>query len=192
MLQFGLFLFIWNTPLSSEKEGEYMAEQSKEESYLKKRADEVSQLGSGDTEYKYTYAPDVLETFENVHPERDYWVTLNADEFTSLCPKTHQPDFGTLIINYIPDIRMVESKSLKLYLFSFMNSGEFHEDVVNKIGKDLVQLMAPKYLEVIGLFYPRGNISIHPTFSFSNDEAKYKEIEKHRFINRNINPQRIG
>jgi len=169
-----------------------MSTQSEEESYQKKRSEEVSQLGSGHTEYKYTYAPELLETFENVHPERDYWVTLNADEFTSLCPKTHQPDFGTLIINYIPDIKMVESKSLKLYLFSFMNSGEFHEDVVNKIGKDLVKLMAPKYLEVVGLFYPRGNISIHPTFSFNNGDAKYEEIEKYRFMNRNINPQRIG
>lgn len=165
---------------------------SEKTAYQQKRAAEVNQLGSGHTEYAYTYTPEVLETFENVHPERDYWVTLNADEFTSLCPKTNQPDFGTLIINYIPDVRMVESKSLKLYLFSFMNSGEFHEDVVNKIGKDLVALMAPKYLEVIGLFYPRGNISIHPAFSFSNGEAKYDEIEKHRFMNRNINPQRIG
>lgn len=169
-----------------------MSTQNEEEAYQKKRAEEVSLLGSGHTEYKYEYAPELLETFENVHPERDYWVTLNADEFTSLCPKTHQPDFGTLIINYIPHINMVESKSLKLYLFSFMNSGEFHEDVVNKIGKDLVELMAPKYLEVVGLFYPRGNISIHPAFSFSNGEEKYNEIEKYRFINRNLNPQRIG
>jgi len=163
-----------------------------EEGYENKRAGEVTQLGAGHTEYKYTYVPELLETFENVHPQRDYWVTLNADEFTSLCPITNQPDFGTLIINYIPDIKMVESKSLKLYLFSFMNSGEFHEDVVNKIGKDLVKLMSPKYLEVVGLFYPRGNISIHPTFSYSNNEAKYTKIEAHRFMNRNLNPQRIG
>lgn len=160
--------------------------------YKDKRAKEVTQLGVGHTEYKYEYAPQLLETFENIHPQMDYWVTLNADEFTSLCPKTNQPDFGTLIINYIPDVKMVESKSLKLYLFSFMNSGEFHEDVVNKIGKDLVTLMQPKYLEVVGLFYPRGNISIHPTFSYANDEEKYKTIEKYRFLNRNINPQRIG
>jgi 7-cyano-7-deazaguanine reductase len=162
-----------------------------EKNYQAKRAQEVQSLGSGETEYKYTYSPELLETFENVHQENDYWVTLNADEFSSLCPKTNQPDFGTLIINYIPHINMVESKSLKLYLFSFMNSGEFHEDVVNKIGKDLVTLMKPKYLEVVGLFYPRGNISIHPTFSYANGEAYYKEIEKHRFINRNINPQRV-
>lgn len=169
-----------------------MKKQNKETAYQKLRASQTSQLGSGETQYRYTYAPAVLETFENIHTQRDYWVTLNADEFTTLCPITNQPDFGSLIINYIPDVKMVESKSLKLYFFSFMNSGEFHEDVVNKIGKDLVALMEPKYLEVIGLFYPRGNISIHPTFSFSNDEAKYNEIEKHRFINRNMNPQRLG
>ena len=163
-----------------------------EQEYKTKRANEVTQLGSAQTQYKYEYAPQVLETFENVHPEMDYWVTLNADEFTSLCPKTNQPDFGTLIINYIPNIKMVESKSLKLYLFSFINSGEFHEDVVNKIGKDLVKLMEPKYLEIIGQFYPRGNISIHPTFSYANEDKKYKEIEKYRFLNRNLNPQRVG
>lgn len=157
-----------------------------------KRENELRQLGSETTTYHYTYNPKLLETFENAHQECDYWVTLNADEFTSLCPITSQPDFGTLIINYIPHIKMVESKSLKLYLFSFINSGEFHEDVVNKIGKDLVALMAPKYLEVVGLFYPRGNISIHPTYSYHNGEAKYQEIEKHRFINRNLNPERIG
>ena len=159
---------------------------------MKKREDELVSLGAKDTEYKYEYAPELLETFENAHQDNDYWVTLNADEFSSLCPITNQPDFGTLIINYIPNVNMVESKSLKLYLFSFLNSGEFHEDVVNKIGKDLVKLMSPKYLEVVGLFYPRGNISIHPTYSYSNEQTKYKEIEKHRFINRNINPQRVG
>lgn len=163
-----------------------------EKEYQEKRSHEVKSLGATHTEYKYTYTPELLETFENVHQENDYWVTLNADEFTSLCPKTNQPDFGTLIINYIPNINMVESKSLKIYLFSFMNSGEFHEDVVNKIGKDLVKLMSPKYLEVVGLFYPRGNISIHPTFSYANGEIAYEEIKRHRFINRNINPQRVG
>ena len=159
---------------------------------MKNRSDEVTKLGQTNTEYKYEYSPESLETFENQHTDNDYWVTLNADEFTSLCPITNQPDFATLIINYIPDKKMVESKSLKLYLFSFIKNGEFHEDVVNKIGKDLVKLMQPKYLEVLGLFYPRGNISIHPVFSYANDHEKYKEVQKHRFFNRNINPQRIG
>lgn len=156
------------------------------------REEELQQLGSGTTHYEYSYNPELLETFENAHQDNDYWVTLNADEFTSLCPITNQPDFGTLIINYIPHIKMVESKSLKLYLFSFINNGEFHEDVVNKIGKDLVALMEPKYLEVIGFFYPRGNISIHPTFAYANSDASYQEIKRHRFMNRNLNPQRIG
>ena len=159
---------------------------------ISNREKELSQLGSNTTNYSYSYDPKLLETFENAHPKNDYWVTLNADEFTSLCPITNQPDFGTLIINYIPHIKMVESKSLKLYLFSFINNGEFHEDVVNKIGKDLVALMEPKYLEVVGLFYPRGNISIHPTFSYNNGKTYYQELEKHRFFNRNLNPQRIG
>ena len=156
------------------------------------REDELAQLGAGETEYKYSYDPKLLETFENAHQDNDYWVTLNADEFTSLCPITNQPDFGTLIINYIPDVKMVESKSLKLYLFSFINNGEFHEDVVNKIGKDLVALMEPKYLEVVGLFYPRGNISIHPRYFYSNADEKYKQIKETRFINANMNPQREG
>jgi len=156
------------------------------------REDELAQLGAGKTEYKYSYTPELLETFENAHQDNDYWVTLNADEFTSLCPITNQPDFGTLIINYIPHIKMVESKSLKLYLFSFINNGEFHEDVVNKIGKDLVTLMEPKYLEIVGLFYPRGNISIHPRYFYSNADEKYKKIEEARFMNANINPLRVG
>jgi len=161
-------------------------------SYQKKRAKEVKSLGSKDTKYKLKYDYNLLEIFENLHIENDYWVTLNIDEFSSLCPKTNQPDFGTLIINYIPNKKMVESKSLKLYLFSFINSGEFHEDVINKIGKDLIKLMKPKYIEIVGLFYPRGNISIHPYFSYHNGKKKYKKIDKHRFKNRNINPQRVG
>ena len=80
------------------------------------------------TEYKSDYAPEVLETFENKHPENDYWVQFNCPEFTSLCPITGQPDFAEIKIAYIPGQRMVESKSLKLYLFSFRNHGDFHED----------------------------------------------------------------
>jgi len=160
--------------------------------YLEKRSKEVQSLGSGSTQYHYTYTPEVLETFENVHPENDYWVTLNADEFTSRCPKTNQPDFATIIINYIPCEKMVESKSLKLYLFSFINNGEFHEDCVNRIMKDLVDLMEPKYIEVLGLFYPRGNISIHPYASCSNGEDMYNKIKYDRFVNHNNNPRRVG
>ena len=109
-----------------------------------------------------TYDPSVLETFANRHPGRDYWVTFTAPEFTTLCPKTGQPDFATLTIRYIPAKRLVESKSLKLYLFGFRNHGDFHEDVVNVIYDDLTRLMKPKYLEVVGKFAARGGISIDP------------------------------
>ena len=108
------------------------------------------------TEYRMDYAPEVLETFQNKHPENDYWVQFNCPEFTSLCPITGQPDFAEIKIMYLPGERMVESKSLKLYLFSFRNHGDFHEDCVNIIMKDLIRLMDPKYIEVIGLFTPRG------------------------------------
>jgi len=154
--------------------------------YGEKRAEEVVALGSA-TEYKYEYCPEVLETFENVHPGLDYWVTLNAPEFTSICPKTNQPDFATIIINYIPHIKMVESKSLKLYFFGYINKGEFHEDTINTIRNDLTKLMEPKYLEVIGIFYPRGNISIHPVAYYNNGESKYMELEKYRFQNYKMN-----
>ena len=96
------------------------------------------------TEYRSDYAPEVLETFSNRHPENDYWVRFNCPEFTSLCPITGQPDFAEIRISYIPDEKMVESKSLKLYLFSYRNHGDFHEDCVNKIMKDLIRLMDPK------------------------------------------------
>lgn len=130
----------------------------------------VSLLGNTRTQYPTDYAPEMLETFPNKHPENDYLVTFNCPEFTSLCPKTGQPDFAKIIISYIPGERMVESKSLKLYLFSFRNHGDFHEDCINIIMKDLVRLMAPKYLEVTGIFTPRGGISIYPFANYA-DEA---------------------
>ena len=94
---------------------------------------DLTLLGNQNTRYENEYNPDVLETFNNMHPDRDYVVTFDCPEFTSVCPKTGQPDFGKIIINYIPDVKMVESKSLKLYLFSFRNHGAFHEDCVNII-----------------------------------------------------------
>ena len=126
---------------------------------MNREQDHLQSLGKK-TEYQTDYAPEVLETFENRHPDNDYWVRFNCPEFTSLCPITGQPDFAEIRINYIPGERMVESKSLKLYLFSFRNHGDFHEDCVNTIMKDLIKLMNPKYIEVIGLFTPRGGIFI--------------------------------
>ncbi len=137
-----------------------------------------SLLGNQGTKYPDQYAPEVLETFDNKHPENDYMVRFNCPEFTSLCPKTGQPDFATITINYIPNIKMVESKSLKLYLFSFRNHGDFHEDCVNIIMKDLVKLMHPRYLEVIGRFTPRGGISIFPFANYG--DAEHQELVKKR------------
>lgn len=146
---------------------------------------EVTLLGSAGVEYPTDYNPGILEAFDNKHPENDYMVTLNCPEFTSLCPKTHQPDFGTIVINYIPDIRMVESKSLKLYLFSFRNHGDFHEDCVNIIMKDLIRLMHPRYIEVLGRFTPRGGISIHP---FANwGDSDHQDFVKARLLARLTN-----
>lgn len=122
----------------------------------------VTLLGAGKTQYPTDYSADLLEWFPNKHSENDYLVSLDCPEFTSLCPKTGQPDFGHIVINYIPDKKMVESKSLKLYLFSFRNHGDFHEDCINIIMKDLINLMEPRYIEVLGMFTPRGGISIRP------------------------------
>jgi 7-cyano-7-deazaguanine reductase len=137
-------------------------------------------LGNQGVKYPTDYAPEVLETFINKHPGNEYLVTFNCPEFTSLCPITGQPDFARIIINYIPRERMVESKSLKLYLFSFRNHGDFHEDCVNVIMKDLVKLMDPRYIEVIGLFTPRGGISIYPFANYG--DAEHQELARQRML----------
>ena len=139
----------------------------------------VTLLGNGSTVYPDNYAPQVLETFKNKHPENEYLVTFHCPEFTSLCPKTGQPDFARIIIRYIPREDMVESKSLKLYLFSFRNHGDFHEDVVNIILDDLWKLMEPRYIEVIGRFMPRGGISINP-FANKGDDEHLQLVERRR------------
>ncbi|MDR0828903.1 MAG: preQ(1) synthase [Prevotellaceae bacterium] len=134
------------------------------------------------TEYKADYAPEVLETFDNKHPDNDYWVQFNCPEFTSLCPITGQPDFAEIVISYIPAQKMVESKSLKLYLFSFRNHGAFHEDCVNIIMKDLITLMQPKYIEVTGYFTPRGGISIFPYCNYGKKGTKYEKFAETKLI----------
>ena len=139
------------------------------------------------TSYRMDYAPEVLETFVNKHQENDYWVRFNCPEFTSLCPITGQPDFAEILISYIPDVKMVESKSLKLYLFSFRNHGDFHEDCVNIIMKDLIRLMDPKYIEVVGLFTPRGGISIYPFANYGRPGTKYEELADFRMKNHGMN-----
>ena len=147
--------------------------------------DALKALGN-DTHYRSDYAPEVLETFENKHPENDYWVRFNCPEFTSLCPITGQPDFAEIRISYLPEHKMVESKSLKLYLFSFRNHGDFHEDCVNIIMKDLIKLMDPKYIEVMGLFLPRGGISIYPYANYGKPGTKYEELAEYRLRQHDI------
>lgn len=141
----------------------------------------VTQLGNQHTTYAQDYDPSLLETFVNKHPDRDYFVKFNCPEFTSLCPMTGQPDYATIYISYVPGERMVESKSLKLYLFSFRNHGDFHEDCVNIIMKDLVKLMDPKYIEVTGIFTPRGGISIWPYANYGKPGTKFEKLAERRF-----------
>lgn len=149
---------------------------------MNREQDQLQALGKK-TEYRDDYAPEVLETFENKHPDNDYWVRFNCPEFTSLCPITGQPDFAEIRIAYVPAERMVESKSLKLYLFSFRNHGDFHEDCVNTIMKDLVRLMQPKYIEVKGIFTPRGGISIWPYANYGKPGTKWERVAEERFLN---------
>lgn len=115
--------------------------------------------GSG-TEVPSGPAEARLESFENGFSERDYEITFDCPEFTSLCPVTGQPDFGRIRITYVPDKLCVESKSLKLFLFSFRNHDAFHEEVVNFILDALVEACSPRRAEVVGEFRPRGGIAL--------------------------------
>ena len=148
----------------------------------KEELEKIVQLGSKATQYIYDYAPELLERFTNKHPKSDYMVMLNCPEFTSLCPKTGQPDFAEIRIAYIPDEFLVESKSLKLYLFSFRNHGDFHEDCCNIIKDDLVKLLAPRYLEVTGIFTPRGGISIYPFANYAKPGSGYEDYARTRLF----------
>lgn len=151
----------------------------------------LSLLGNQHTQYLQSYAPEVLEAFDNKHPDNDYFVKFNCPEFTSLCPMTGQPDFAAIYIAYIPDKKLVESKSLKLYLFSYRNFGEFHEDCVNRIMKDLITLLAPKYIEVWGRFLPRGGISIDPYANYGQPGTQWEEMARKRLFEHDMYPEKI-
>ena len=151
----------------------------------------LKKLGSQETSYPSEYSAELLETFDNKHPDNDYIVKFNCPEFTSLCPITGQPDFATIYISYVPDIKMVESKSLKLYLFSFRNHGDFHEDVVNVIMKDLIRLMNPKYIEVWGKFLPRGGISIDPYCNYGRSGTMWEKIAYDRLAQHDMYPEKV-
>jgi 7-cyano-7-deazaguanine reductase len=152
--------------------------------------EEVKQLGN-DTKYDFGYNPEKLERIKNKHIENDYFIKFNCPEFTSLCPITGQPDFATIYISYIPDEYMVESKSLKLYLFSFRNHGDFHEDCMNIIMKDLVKLLSPRYIEVWGKFTPRGGISIDPYCNYGKPGTKFEKMAENRLLWHDLNPEKV-
>ena len=140
----------------------------------------LKHLGQPTVHLSGKYSPELLDAFDNRHPEGDAWSSFICPEFTSVCPKTNQPDFAQITINYIADKKMVESKSLKLYLFSFRNHGAFHEDCIQMICNDLAQLIRPRFIEVIGAFSPRGGIAIHPYVSWALKEKKYQELREYR------------
>jgi len=128
----------------------------------------LTQLGSNKgTNYKYENpSVEILETFSNRNPHRDYVVEFVFPEFTSLCPKTGQPDFAEIVIHYIPDEKCVESKSLKLYFFAYRNFGSFMETITNKILEDLVAVCGPRWMKVQGNFNARGGVIINVTAEY--------------------------
>jgi len=151
----------------------------------------LTKLGSANTLYKTEYDPSILESFSNKHPENDYFVKFNCPEFTSLCPITGQPDFANIVISYVPDEKLVESKSLKLYMFSFRNHGDFHEDVINIIMKDLIRLLDPKYIEVWGQFLPRGGLSIDPYCNYGKKDTRWEQVAWDRMRYHDMTPERV-
>ena len=152
----------------------------------------ITLLGDHKVKYPQDYDPGLLETFVNKHQDRDYFVKFNCPEFTSLCPITGQPDFATIYISYVPDVRMVESKSLKLYLFSFRNHGAFHEDCVNIIMNDLIDLMDPRYIEVTGKFLPRGGISIDPYCNYGKPGTDWERTARKRLEMHDLYPEEVN
>ncbi|MBQ5758114.1 MAG: NADPH-dependent 7-cyano-7-deazaguanine reductase QueF [Clostridia bacterium] len=151
----------------------------------------LTKLGSGHTVYPADYDPSQLEAIENRHTESDYFVKFNCPEFTSLCPITGQPDFAEITISYVPDKKIVESKSLKLYLFSFRNHGDFHEDVVNVIRNDLIACLDPKYIEVLGRFLPRGGLSIDPYCNYGKPGTRWEDVAWDRLSRHDMYPESV-
>lgn len=158
---------------------------------IKSKIENLSSLGNQNTKYVFDITPNVLEAVPNSHSNRDYFVKFNCPEFTSLCPKTGQPDFATIYISYVPDKYIVESKSLKLYLFSYRNHGAFHEDCVNLIMDELIKLLDPRYIEVWGKFLPRGGLSIDPYCNYGKKNTTWEKVAEHRLINHDMYPEVI-
>ena len=152
---------------------------------------DLTLLGNQNTKYLFEYSSEILEAVDNLHTKNDFFVKFNCPEFTSLCPMTGQPDFATMYISFIPDKKLVESKSLKLYLFSFRNHGDFHEDCVNIIMNDLIKLIEPRYIEVWGKFTPRGGLSIDPWCNYGRPGTKYEKMAEHRLMNHDMYPEKV-
>lgn len=143
----------------------------KEKQKKAERFSRLTLLKSSKTEYAENPEKAKLEVFENLYSDRDYEITFDCPEFTSLCPVTGQPDFGEITIKYVPDKHCVESKSLKLHLFSYRNHNTFHEEAVNMIIDSVVNACKPRRAEVCGKFRPRGGIAI-------NVKATYEKSKK--------------
>lgn len=135
---------------------------------MKDDVSKLTQLGSNKTSYSYDN-PDkeILETFPNKYLDNNYIIEFISSEFTSLCPKTGQPDFAKIIVQYIANEKCIESKSFKLYLFAYRNYGSFMETIINKILEDLVEASTPKWMKVQGEFKARGGIKINVTAIFT-------------------------
>lgn len=138
--------------------------------------DELSLLGSSKIDYPQSPEEAKLEPIPNQWTSNDYIVNLDCHEFTCLCPKTGQPDFAKIYIEFIPGEALVESKALKLYLFAFRNHGIFHEFVINKIAADIEAAIKPKFIRVLGDFMPRGGIAIKPDVQLGDIEL-YKKLK---------------
>ena len=120
----------------------------------------------------------VLETFDNEYPNRDYSIEIVCPEFTSVCPKTGQPDFGTLVISYVPEAKCVELKSLKFYLQQYRNEGIFYESVTNRILDDLAAVLQPRQMTLSATFTPRGGITTTVTASFEQSMAAERDAKE--------------
>ena len=160
--------------------------QTKTKKALPRTREGLTLLGGARRIAPRDYDPSILECFSNRHPELDSMVTLRCPEFTTLCPITGQPDFGELVVRYVPAAKLVESKSLKLYLFSFRNHGDFHEDVCAVVLKDLRALLSPKYIEVRGRFRPRGGIAIHPFVAWGAAKGGWADFAKERLLDEDV------
>jgi len=136
----------------------------------KKGAERLKTLGASKSVIPKKPSRTILETFDNSHPKREYEIIFDCPEYTSICPITGQPDFGVITISYVPDKYCIESKSLKLYLFSYRNHGAFHEEVVNMILDDCVAVCQPRRMTVHGEFNPRGGISISVTAEYDSEK----------------------